>query len=163
MWTSLFQTSPPRVLQVLLDAVLPESQISRRRAPIWNDSLAIAEECARLFKTSFTLKEVDKKYQALRFTTLFSNGLPWFSSFFFLKAPGYEQVTFPTMRVVSSISVNSRLSLLLLTPLFRICMRIRKGLFVTSQRPSAPPPAFPAPYLYPSVAAALKCTTKHQC
>lgn len=60
-----------RVPQVLLDAVSPKSQISRRRAPIWNDSLPTAEECARLFKTSFTLKEVDKKYQALQFTTLF--------------------------------------------------------------------------------------------
>lgn len=92
MWASLFQTS--RALHASCRSCLmrfwAESQISRRRAPIWNDSLATAEECARLFKTSFTLKEVDKKYQKLRFTTLFSNGLPWFSSLFFLKAPGYE-------------------------------------------------------------------------
>lgn len=65
MWASLFQTS--RALHASCGSCLmrfwAESQISRRRAPIWNDSLATAEECARLFKTSFTLKEVDKKYQ----------------------------------------------------------------------------------------------------
>lgn len=65
------------VPQVLLDADLPVSQISRQRALIWNDSLPTAEECARLFKTNFTLKEVEKSTG--RFGLLF---LKWTSLIF---------------------------------------------------------------------------------